>query len=222
MKRQLATLVIISVVLFGVSSVHADHVDNNIWIKTAEGGFVTENESVERLYRSDRITIDFDNIFIYQYEFDSGLSYNGEDYLKSHEYTYKGELCAYELDEPQTTWLNEVRMFESERGCGDTVDERKYLETNQASEISMTLDKYHECVCGYWYNNVVKDEYTYTILDLPKDVIDLPSDYKKNIDAGIKDGLEQWSAINDIEFTYTDSRLDANIIIQQQAGNGNA
>ena len=40
--------------------------------------------------------------------------------------------------------------------------------------------------------------------------------------AGIRDGLEQWSAVNDIKFTYTDSRLDANIIVQQQTGNGNA
>ena len=223
MIRQLAILTITGLALFGITTAHADHVDNNIWIETADGKFVTENESIESEYRGSYIAIDnINNIFIDKVEYKDNYWEYDDEYRIGYEYTLKGELCAYDLDEPQTTWLNEVRMFESERGCGDRIEERKYLEANQASEISMTLDKYHECVCGYWYNNVVKDEYTYTILDLPKDVIDLPPDYKENIDAGIRDGLEQWSAINDIKFTYTDSRLKANIIIQQQAGNGNA
>lgn len=223
MITQLAIAAITGFVIFGITTAHADHVDNNIWIETADGVFTTENESIEREYRGSYIAIDnINNIFIDKNEYKDNYWEYDDEYRIGYEYTLKGELCAYELDEPQTTWLNNVVMFESERGCGDRIEERKYLEANQASEIGMTLDKYHECVCGYWYNNVVKDEYTYTILDLPKDVIDLPSDYKENIDAGIRDGLEQWSAINDIKFTYTDSRLKANIIIQQQAGNGNA
>ncbi len=35
---------------------------------------------------------------------------------------------------------------------------------------------------------------------------------------GVQDGLNQWSKINDIKFTYTKNKLDADIIVQQQIG----
>lgn len=78
---------------------------------------------------------------------------------------------------------------------------------------------HHEQVCGYWYSNVVKDEYTYTIVDLPRDR-EIPSDYEGVVRAGVAAGLNAWAKINDMNFTYTDSRLHADIIIQQQIGNG--
>lgn len=206
MMIKFTILAITGLTLFGITNAYADHVDNNIWIETADGIFVTANESTEEeyigRYTEDTIT----NIFIDKDEFKSRHS-STYGYRIGYEYTFKGELCAYDIDEPKKTRLNNVVMFERERGCGDRIEEGEYLQTNLASEASITLDKYHECACGYWYNNIVKDEYTYTILDLPKDAIELPPNYKENVKAGVKDGLEQWGDINDIGFTYTDNRL---------------
>ena len=215
---KLTILTITGLVLFGITNAYADHVDNNIWIETADGIFVTANESTEEEYSGTYIDVNtINNIFINKDEYRDRYTSYDDEYRIGYEYTFKGEVCAYDIDEPKTARLNNVVMFEKERGCGSRIAESEYLQSNLASGISMTLEKYHECACGYWYNNIVKDEYTYTILDLPKDAIELPPNYKENVAAGIKDGLEQWGDINDIDFTYTDNRLNANIIIQQQS-----
>ena len=94
------------------------------------------------------------------------------------------------------------------------VGELRYKST--AIEIKQTEhQKHHEKICGYWYSNVVKDEYTYTILDLPRDR-EIPPDYNGIVKAGVEAGLNSWAKINNMTFAYTDNRLEADIIIQQQ------
>lgn len=219
MMIKLTILAITGLVLFGITNAYADHVDNYIWIETAEGKFTPYNESIESIYNPETIDLNnINNIFIHKDEYETGLRAN-EEYRKWNEYTYNGNIGAYELDKPEFTRINGVTMFESNYGCGDMTKEKEYLEANQANEISMTLQKYHEYVCGYWYHNTLKDSYTYTIIDLPEHT-KTPIGYNDIIRTGIEAGLESWGNINNIEFSYTDSRLKADIIIQQGENTG--
>ena len=214
MIKQLTIAVVTGLALFSITVAHADHVDNHIWIETAEGIFVPYNESLESIYNPETIDLNsINNIFIHKDEYKTGLRADGE-YRKSYEYTYNGNIGAYDLDKPEQTTINGVTMFENSYGCGDMAKEKEYLEANQASGISMTLQKYHEHVCGYWYHSALEDSYTYTIIDLPEHT-KTPIGYNDIVSTGIEAGLNSWGAINDVEFTYTDSRLKADIIIQQ-------
>lgn len=135
------------------------------------------------------------------------------------EYTYNGKTCVYDIDRPQITRVNGVQMFESVGGCGDRMEERVYFLGNQSNDIDMTLQKYHECVCGYWYDNRLKSEYTFTIIDLPNH-IESPPDYNNVVMTGVRAGLESWGDINQVNFRPINDRLTADIIIQQGEGKG--
>ena len=94
-------------------------------------------------------------------------------------------------------------------------NKRKSIPQNQVDKFNVTLQKYQKCACGYWYNNALNNRYTLTIIDLPKDT-EIPSGYNDIVRTGIRTGLENWGDINNIIFSYTDSRLNTNIIIQQE------
>ena len=95
MITQLAIAAITGFVIFGITTAHADHVDNNIWIETAEGIFVPYNESLESVYNPETIDLNsINNIFIHKDEYETGLRADGE-YRKSYEYTYNGNIGAY-------------------------------------------------------------------------------------------------------------------------------
>ena len=169
---------------------YGDHIDNNIWIETAEGIFTTANESTHYSYQA-----------------------------KS--YVYNDEACEYWPERNPsitTTKINGNKMFkQGVIGCGNETAEKEFY--NEKPYRTMTLENYHECLCGHWYHNTVKDVYKYTIIDLPRDR-EIPPDYNDMVKAGVSAGLNSWAKINDMTFTYTDSRLEADILIQQQIGNG--
>ena len=98
----------------------------------------------------------------------------------------------------------------------DQEDINKWIEAG--GEITSQQENL-ECLCEYWNTNTIKHEYTYTITDLPPDR-ETPENYQGIVAAGVKAGFDRWGDINDITFTYTDSKIKADITIQQQVGNG--
>ena len=205
MNKHAATLTITAAVVLAITTTaaHADHVDNNTWIETAEGNFIIASDkaqdSIDKNYAAEYNILSRDNCKIPQVNF-------GDN------------------SRPKTTRINEYLMIDQRRGeCGDKQAEENRLnliyDSGGYTPTTEEYLEYHECVCGYWYENTVKDEYTYTIIDLPRDS-ELPAGYKEVVEAGVEAGLDRWGDINDINFRETDSRLKANIIIQQQIGDG--
>lgn len=184
---------------------YADHVDNHIWIETAEGGFVMASNSVQsqidKAYRA---------------------------WYGSGSLTYV-QACgipdiSLSWHKPESLYINNILMIDQRKGdCGNKLEEENYFETigNNLEKTEEQHKKYHECMCGYMYENTVNGTYTYTIVDLPRDR-ELPPDYKDIVVAGVQAGFDVWGNINDIDFEYTTSRLDADIIIQQQIGDATA
>lgn len=184
--------IIFSLVLVAgvTATAYGDHVDRHIWIETAEDTYVKDSESIQ----TDKITYDGPTHFFYNRNY-----------------------CGIRIAEPQQTLINGAIMLDQRYGCGNTTTEKEYYSSSRIGRSSE--EKHHNCTCGYWYHNVVKNEYTYAIIDLPRDRV-TPTSYKEIVRAGVDAGLDRWGDINNIGFRYTDSRLDADIIIQQQIGNG--
>lgn len=209
-------------------TVYADHVDNNIWIETAEGKFVKSTETMRELIESNS---DYNS----PYCAECGTHLKIQRFSNTW-YIQWGELEHWEYAQAE---INGHTVVDNTIGnCGNETEEREYIEREmqlledlvlkQLDEKGYDISKrvsqpqygnYHEVLCEYWYMNRIQDEYTYTILPLP-DYRPLPQGYETMVKLGIHDGLEQWGRINDIKFTYTDSKLRANIIIQQQVGDG--
>ena len=193
-----------TIALTTVMTAYADHIDNHIWIETAEGNFVMETQKakdhIEAHYRYDGfveshwLTCDINKLF-----------------RISHGWTA-----------PSVEKINEINALNQRRDeCGNKETEERYL-NNVKSSINKTEEEYqahHECLCGYWYVNTVQDEYKYTIIDLPRDR-ELPPNYKNIVTTGVEAGFDKWADINNITFSYTDSRLQADIVIQQHIGDG--
>ena len=187
---------------FGMVDVHADHVDNHIWIETADGKFITSTKAVTDAYETTHRDID-DACYLYP-ENDSA------------ENRQRGEYVTRLNNELGDGWsrvkdvINNVSMIKPFTGCGETSTERE-----MASRLDIDFTYYHECLCSYWYANQIKDRYTYTVTDLP-DRRDVPESYKQDVLDSIQTGLDMWGDINGMKFTYTDSRLRADILILQE------
>lgn len=50
--------------------------------------------------------------------------------------------------------------------------------------------------------------------------MEIPPNYGQTVAVGVKAGLDRWGDINNIDFKQTNSRINADIIIQQQIGDG--
>ena len=175
-----------------------------------------------------------------------GVEYEQEEGLESikpYFYTRTGELARVKippvgsttiivssiLDEiPKTEWINGAQMYTQTQACSNnkidynsiaeyTSDQKKINKWIEAGGEITSQQENLECLCKYWDTNTVKHEYAYTITDMPKDR-EIPPDYNSIVRAGVEAGLNSWAKINDIKFTYTDSRLEADIMIQQQIG----
>ena len=231
---QLVVLTIVSLIPLGITNVYADHVDN-IWIETAKGNFVLETEQTSNLI--DKITTEhpFEDRKFYGAACNARSTYYTQTYHAGDKERPAGIIDRQHPRGwiyPETERINEITVINQVNGCG--INEEKYLKSIISEEninerhgteltfIEIEEPKYkehHECICGYWYSNTVKDEYTYTVLDMPRDR-ELPPNYTEKILTGIKAGFDRWGDLNDIDFRYTDSRLEANIIIQPQIGDG--
>ena len=196
------TVILITVAAVPVITAYGDHIDNNIWIETAEGKYVTVTDSV----------VDSAN---------GVLHANIFKLLESDDACYAWDVYP---DFRNRFFRETVTDREFFVNVGDEINGREFLKSNLGtksfdcdSKASEQESLYHECLCGFWHTNVVKDKYTYTILPLP-DYRPLPTGYEAMVKLGVQDGLNQWGDINNITFRYTDSRLGANILVQQQIG----
>ena len=231
--NKLTTMILIAVALVPVMTAYADHVDNHIWLETAEGSFITATETA-----LDKI----DNV-------SSGSKYDKEYGDRCDAYVtiiFSANIADSKHPrswaEPETMTINKAETINQRKGeCGNKNNEEAYLRSLmnleyfqdnprtaygeilsiESLEGEIPFKKHHECLCGYWYSNTIQDEYTYTIIDLPRDR-EIPPNYKQIVSTGIQAGFDRWADINDINFRYTDSRLQADIVIQQQIGNGRA
>ena len=188
MSRQTAILIMATAALVTITATtaHADHVDNHIWIETANGDYVTDTKAIRDTFDNTLYT---------------------EPYICAQHGGGVPKRIDITLANPET--LNTIDVLSSPI-CG-------VPETEKSQRLAHHT--IHECLCGYWYANTLKNEYKYTILDLPKDR-ETPPNYEQIVEAGVKAGLDRWGDINNITITHTDSRLEANIVIQQQIGDG--
>lgn len=193
------------VVLAATTVAYADHVDNNIWIETAEGHFVVASDKARNHIEETYLEYYNHALSEFVHNQSCGLSHLSINWYK-----------------PESMRINNFLSIEQRKGdCGNKQAEENYF--NEAfDDVEKTEEdhqQYHECMCGYWYENVVEDTYTYTIIDLPRDR-PVPANYERLVVAGVEAGLDRWGDVNDITFEYTDSRLRANIVVQQQIGDG--
>ena len=227
MSRQAAILIMATTAALTTvmaTTAYADHVDNHIWIETKRGNFITATGLAQEQISqaSTYINADYGDLCKartnYEYKLirDDGTIYEGTSIWPRGYW-----------ERPKTDVINEIEVLNQRKGeCG--VNEETYyinalnesLDDNETiTSIEPKHKEHHECVCGYWYKNAVKDGYTYTIIDLPRDR-ETPPNYQQIVAASVKAGFDRWGDINDIRFTQTDSRLEADIIIQQHIGNG--
>lgn len=231
------TFITVGVMLgFAQMPAYGDHVDKHIWIETAEGSFITATDKA--LDKIDDVYYERTDNFYYDTTNPKRIAWITHtvlDVLEEREFT-SGQKVKF--GEPQTTRINGIQVIDQRRGeCGDKTSEVEYFKSlaDPSKSINYFPDslhrykyfafeiepdeqqKHHENVCGYWYTNTLKDEYTYTIIDLPRDRI-IPEGYKEKVRTGVQAGLDRWGDINNIDFSYTDNRLAADIIIQQQIG----
>ena len=190
----------LSILVIG-GQAYADHIDNRIWIETADGKFITSTEAVTNAYETTHRDID-DACYLYPE--------NGAENRQRNEYvTRLNNELGDGWNKVQET-INNVPMIKPFTGCGENSTERE-----MASRLDIDFTYYHECLCSYWYANQIKDRYTYTVTDLP-DQRYVTNSYKQDVLNSIQAGLDIWGDINDIEFTYTNSLLRADILIQQE------
>ena len=185
----------------GVADVYADHVDNHIWIETADGKFTPSTQAVTDAYETTHRGID------------SACYLGNTDNIgrqQRNEYVTRLNNELGDGWDKVTETINNMRMVKPFTGCGEPATER-----SMANRLDIDFTYYHECLCGYWYANQVEDEYTYTITDLP-DHRYVTDSYKREVLRAIQAGLDMWGDINDIEFTYTNSLLRADIVVQQE------
>ena len=229
--RHKSPIVIILTFVITISLIqmaYADHADRHIWIETAEGMFIAKTETAQ-----DEIDYTYSDFIYDTYRQRITVAYS---YLDTYSQEEKREEFTWRFGEPEITKINKVNMIQI-KSCGDETTEKERIEqliSKETFEVSkLALDgqyisgsispderqDFHEKVCNYAYSNVVKNEYTYTIIDLPRDR-ELPPEYKAIVRNGIQAGLDRWGNINNITFTHTDSKLKANILIQQHIGNG--
>ena len=225
----ISVLAVLGILVVG-GQAYADHVDNHVWIETRSGGFVLATEPAKD--QADRINSVTQSGYFYNPVCNADVTYEYSIKRKGDHgtwYSTESDKWPNRWAKPETHTVNNVQVLDQRNDrCG--TDDAAYY-TNALNEHTSNLnitsvselkhDTYHECVCGYWYSNTIKDEYTYTILDLPNDR-ETPPDYQETVATGVKGGFRVWSDINDITFTYTDSRLNADIIVQQQIGDGTA
>ena len=124
MMIKLTILAITGLAIFGITTAHADHVDNHIWIETADGKFVLNSE----------------------------LTF-GEYGLNSDGYYYNDNKCATAdligntgIAKPQKTIINEHYVLDQRKGeCGNRAIEEEYHNT---SSLNRRVDSktHHECV----------------------------------------------------------------------------
>ena len=180
-----------------VTTAYGDHVDNHIWLETADGRFIPySDKSIEQqrnILNENHACYALDNVSVEQ--------------ITDHFKLITEEIG--EDSEDKFEIINNVYTTKSFGGCGNVADE-----INTANTLGIPFKYYHECLCAYWYSATIKDEYTYTVTDLP-DRRDLPTNYEQQVKTAIQAGLDLWGDVNDIEFRYIDSRLQADIVIQQ-------
>lgn len=215
------------------TTAYADHVDRHIWIETAEGNFITRTETaIDDINQQTRQVYVTFTILQEVWNPDSEEIEIGEVNRKTN-FRFK---TPDGYDEYNKVKINNINVIQI-GNCGDETTEKERVErltTKEGFEQSAIsgdgeyvsgeispdeYKKFHENLCNYAYSNVVKSEYRYTIIDLPKDR-EIPPDYNSIVKAGVEAGLNRWGDINDIEFKHTDNRLEADIIIQQQIGDG--
>lgn len=219
---------VVTVTAFGVGVTHADHVDNHIWIETADGDFITATKTaLVAIQDIDDGEIVISSHYHERYTCDvtvTGIKQSGTG----------GTVTLTNWDDwtrPRIESINGIQMLNQRSGeCGDTeAEERHLIDTiNRKGSIKdwemaggttvYPHQQHHQCVCGYWYSNTIKDGYTYTIVGLPGDR-ELPAGYGDVVAAGVAAGLDRWGDINGIDFTHVDNPL-ADIIIQQRVGDG--
>ena len=232
MITQLVIVAITTLIAFSVTSVHADHIDKHVWIETAEGKFVFATEA--GLNTKNKGAHDSICSAQTQYTYTYTSVYRDANWVEHKGDTKEGQKEYSPWTRTQTNEINGIEMINQNNGCGDEENYLKNIEeymhnnareiTNYADDVQITSiehrhDRHHECICEYWYTTALKDEYTYTVLDIPRDR-ELPPNYTEKILTGTKAGFDRWGDLNDIDFRYTDSRLEANIIIQPQIGDG--
>lgn len=237
MSRQTTILIIATVaalVALMTTTAHADHVDRHVWIETAEGNFITKTETaIDIIAQSDRyVNVKFT---ILEEVWTPDEVWAPSEVNRNTKFLFKTPDGYGKYEEVKINDINVIQIGT----CGDETTEKERLErlttkegfeqsaiSSQGEYISGEISpneyqKFHENLCNFAYSNVVKSEYTYTIIDLPKDR-EIPPDYNSIVKAGVQAGLNRWGDINDIEFKHTDNRLEADIIIQQQIGDGTA
>ena len=190
----------LSILVIG-GQAYADHIDNRIWIETADGKFITSTEAVTDAYETTHRDVD-DACYLYPE--------NGSENRQRSEYVTRLNNELGDGWSRVNEVINNVPMVKPFTGCGETSTERE-----MASRLDIDFTYYHECLCSYWYANQIKDRYTYTVTDLP-DQRYVTNSYKQDVLNSIQAGLDIWGDINDIEFTYTNSLLRADILIQQE------
>ena len=208
----ITTLVMLgaAVSLGQATTAHADH-DTGIYIETGKGNFTYHSDAAEDAIRECyRIDI-------------KGTTANGQ--TTEINAPTNNDRNKYK---PELEQINGVLMYTQTETCNNNrvdynnITPLNWPKTQKEINELLTITSQQEnleCLCKYWNTNTIKHEYTYTITDMPKDR-EIPPDYNDMVRAGIEAGLNSWAKINDINFTYTDNRLAADIVIQQQIGDG--
>lgn len=185
------------------TAAHGDHVDNNIWIETAEGNFTTITKATAEFFGDNTSNKTICEI--------------RSELLSPTEQTLTLTLINAQISKELNTKINDVSVTKHVSQCDNNSDNSYIRIFTDVLDITLTEEYkafHHECICGIYYVNIVKDKYTFTVTDLP-DRRTLPHGYEMEVRDAIQAGLDMWGDINDIDYTYTDNRLKADIVIQQ-------
>lgn len=226
---------------------HADH--ESIHIKTGKGNFVYDSDAVIDALCNKMNTVEgiVTQKVIDGLQHIDGVEYIQKDGIeKIQRYTWRIDNTLAHVEIPtigntviiadnvyieyekrgKLERINGIFMYEQTEQCKDNKinyssivlydSDKKNIDKwiEAGGEIS-TQQENLECLCKYMNANTLKHEYTYFITDMAKN-----SYQQYTVAEGVVAGLNQWSNINDIIFTQTNSILEANIVIQQQIGDG--
>ena len=217
MNKQTTTLIMATAAMLAAAmttTAHGDHV-HNIWIETTSGNYITYTNTAENKHRSGASWTTINEVKMLTQKDGCGDPEAEREYVKQHYSTNGEHLCIYHGEHGTRIWTKENCRSLS---YAETADRIEWL-TNYEGIAKETELRHTGGSCSYWYANTIKNKYTYTIIDLPRDR-EIPPNYKQIVAAGVQAGFDKWGDINGITFTHTDSRLKADIIVQQHIGNG--
>ena len=206
MNKQTTTLTIataLAIATMATTAAQADHVDNYIQIETAEGLYTPGSTSVLKALNTITNKDKCKELF---FKIDS---------TEEHEFTI--ELTKQVFDTSTHNIINNNPVIEYHNHCYNNSNNqhiRQFAGRHDITPSDELIEFHHQCICDPHYANTIKDEYTFTITDLPNWRF-VSQSYKEEVKDAIQAGLDSWGSINDIDFTYTTSKLKANIIIQQ-------